>query len=115
MIIAISGCRNYNNYNTIKEYLDNNIKNIDNLIIHVGDAKGVDKLVIQYCKNNNIEYKIFYANWNKYGKPAGPIRNIEMIKNSQKLIAFPSEESKGTISSINIAKNLEIEYLIFNI
>ncbi len=88
---------------------------ISDLIIHVGDATGLDSLVIRYCQEHNLKYKIFKARWDLYGKSAGPKRNEELIKDSNVLIAFPSVESKGTIHAINFAKKLNIQVIIFNI
>ena len=31
--------------------------------------------IFQYAKENNIPYQIFKANWDFYGKSAGPLRN----------------------------------------
>lgn len=112
-MISISGSRYYNNYEYIKNVLTT--YNLNNKIINIGDAKGVDALVVKYCKENNIKYNIFYANWNKYGLKAGPIRNEELIKNTELLIAFPEKTSKGTISAINIAKKFNIKVDIYNI
>lgn len=113
MIASFSGSRDFTNY----EYVSNVIKHYLPYItkIHVGDAKGVDSLVVRFCSENNINYQIFKADWNKYGKGAGPIRNRELINGTSILIAFPSNNSKGTISAINIANELNINVHIYNI
>uniref|UniRef100_A0A6C0BCN4 Uncharacterized protein n=1 Tax=viral metagenome TaxID=1070528 RepID=A0A6C0BCN4_9ZZZZ len=114
MIISISGSRNYDNYDFIKYALDH--YKIEK--INVGDAKGVDSLVVRYCQEKEIPYEIFNVNWNpvdqitgvgSYDKAAGLKRNYEIIKGTELLIAFPSRYSNGTKHAINIAsKNFGI-------
>lgn len=67
----------------------NDIKKVENAIfisgfkvteVVSGNAKGVDRLGEEWSKNNGISIKKFPANWEKYGKSAGYIRNVEMAK-----------------------------------
>ena len=67
-----------------------------------------------------IDYplKIFPAEWDKYGKAAGPIRNEQMAKYASEadrgiLVAFPVGESKGTRNMIKLARQygLEVEVI----
>jgi hypothetical protein len=103
MKLAIVGSRSFNNYNLLKDTINkyDNIK----LIIN-NSAIGADKLAEQYTKEYNIETKIYLPDWNKYWKKAGPIRNELIIKDCDIVIAFWDGESRGTLSSINIAKTL---------
>lgn len=105
MIIAISGSRNFNDYNYISLVLDR-LVTIPDLKIHVGDANGVDTCVVNYCNINNVPYQKFVANWYKNGyldRSEGPRRNAEIIKDAQLLVAFPQGISKGTRGAIKQA------------
>ena len=75
-----------------------------------GNAKGVDRLGEIWAIKNKIPLKRFPADWNKYHKSAGYIRNEEMANNADALIAVWDGYSKGTEHMINIAKqkNLKI-------
>lgn len=106
MIIAISGSRSYNDYNTFCSIL-NNYKHIVTSF-QVGDATGVDSMTIRFCKENNIPYVSFKADWKLYGKGAGPIRNQSIINGSSLLIAIPTHDSKGTLDAIKKAEKLSI-------
>ena len=57
---------------------------------------------------------IFRPDWDRYGKAAGIIRNKDIVENSNMVIAFWDGKSKGTASSIELAKkmdkNLKIVY-----
>lgn len=112
-ILAISGSRHFSDYSYISNILSE--YDLSDCIIHVGDAKGVDSCVRNYCKEHNIPHKIFYADWHKFGNSAGPIRNQSMICDASHLIAFPSKDSKGTIHAIKYAESLGIYVEIYNI
>lgn len=72
-------------------------------VIH-GAAKGVDSLVGNWCEDKNIACTEFPAEWNKYRKAAGYIRNKQMLDEGKPdwVIAFPG--GKGTQMMINLAK-----------
>lgn len=59
---------------------------------------------------------IYFAEWNKYGKSAGPIRNKKMIDegNPDIVIAYHDdiENSKGTKNMITQAKDKGIKVQI---
>lgn len=50
-------------------------------ITHIiaGGAKGADTWASLFSNKFQIAYSEFPANWPKYGKIAGPIRNLQMI------------------------------------
>jgi hypothetical protein len=62
-----------------------------------------------------MNVKVFEADWKKYGKSAGPIRNSEMADYGDALIAFFNGESKGTLDMINKAKKKKMPITIINI
>jgi hypothetical protein len=77
--------------------------------VYVGDAKGVDAMAVRWCQENGITYRIFKAEWDLYGRGAGPERNGEMIMaGGQALIAFWDGTSKGTKNMIYQAKHHEL-------
>lgn len=67
-----------------------------------GGARGVDTLAEIYAKKNNIPITIFKADWDKYGRSAGVIRNYEMAKYCDVGIVIHN----GSNGSINMVKNL---------
>lgn len=104
--IIIAGGRDFNNYALLQEYVDKFLSTYpsDSIEIISGNAKGADKLGERYAKEHNLPVKLFPANWNKYGKRAGYLRNQEMADYANMLIAFWDRKSKGTNHMINIAK-----------
>jgi hypothetical protein len=68
-----------------------------------GMAPGVDTLAIQYATENNLPLAEFHADWKKFGKAAGPIRNRVMAEHGEALIAIWDGESRGTKNMIEEA------------
>jgi len=64
-----------------------------------GAAPGVDTWAIEKL---HYPYTVFNAQWDKYGKAAGPIRNGHMASYADALIALPG--GKGTANMIKQAR-----------
>lgn len=105
--VIIAGCRDYDNYDEAKPYIDfclSNIKEENNIIILSGCASGADAIGERYAKENGFEVKKYPADWKKYGRSAGPKRNKQMAEVCDCIICFWDEKSKGTKSMIEYAK-----------
>lgn len=108
--VIIAGGRDFNDYLTLKKYCDHVLQDKGEVIIVSGKANGADKLGEQYAKEKNYPIAEFPADWKTYGKSAGFIRNAEMAKYADALIAFWDGKSKGTKNMIDTAQkeNLSI-------
>ena len=60
-----------------------------------GCPTGGDNFAERIARAYGIPILIFPANWNKYGKSAGFIRNADIAKFSRALIACVSDDRKG--------------------
>lgn len=70
---------------------------------------GADGLTERYAAEFGYDFYPYPANWNKYGKAAGPIRNSEMIKTGAEVcIGFWDGKSKGTKDMMTKADNAGI-------
>jgi hypothetical protein len=71
-------------------------------IIH-GDQTGADEIALEWARARYQLHSGLPANWPKHGKPAGPIRNADMLNEFQPelVVAFPG--GKGTSSMKNLA------------
>ena len=65
-----------------------------------GMARGADAMGVKFATKHCVNLYEFPANWDKYGKRAGFIRNEEMAKFSDGLLAFWDGQSKGTLHMI---------------
>ena len=77
--------------------------NIEYSEIVSGCARGADTLGKKYANDHNIPVKKFPAEWNKYGRSAGYIRNTEMADYADILVAFWDGKSLGTKHMIDTA------------
>ena len=68
-----------------------------------GTAKGADAFGEAWARDCGIQILQFPANWKKFGKRAGPLRNEEMADNADGLIAIWDGKSRGTTSMLNLA------------
>lgn len=119
MKILISGSRYYSNYQKIFTFLKGKNKEYDNLVIVEGGARGADSLARKACKKLDIEFKEYRANWKKYGKAAGPIRNQKMLDDNVDvdLVAIFHEnlnKSKGTKDMMKRAEKENKKIVRFN-
>ena len=99
MILAVVGSRDFNDYTLLCTELDN----LKPSTIVSGEAPGTDTYAKRYAKENNLHYIGYPADWNKFGKSAGYIRNKDIVNACQYLIAFWDGKSNGTIDSIKTA------------
>lgn len=103
MIIAVTGGRNFWNRKLVWDTLDKLSSKFVNVKLHVGGASGVDTLAEKWAIARNVPFIRFDADWEKYGRSAGPMRNAEMIRGASMLLAFPG--GKGTENAKMIAYN----------
>jgi hypothetical protein len=78
-----------------------------------GTARGADTFGERWAEDNNISITRFPADWNKYGRRAGPIRNEEMANNAEGLVAVWDGKSRGTRSMIELALKYGLRVMIF--
>lgn len=105
--VIICGSRKFNNYELLKSTLEDYFKDgTSEVIIVSGHAKGADDLGEQYADWKKIPVEQYPADWDRYGKQAGMMRNLEMADVADECIAFIAKdaESKGTKNMISIMK-----------
>lgn len=107
--VIVAGGRDFSNYTMLKEAMEALLINIkDNIQIVCGMARGADTLGERYAKEKGYDIAYFPADWMKYGKSAGYIRNEQMAQNADALVAFWDGKSKGTNHMINLAKKYDL-------
>lgn len=66
---------------------------------------GADVLAEHVCRELGIETEVHYAEWDRYGHRAGPIRNRKMIDSDvEGVLAFWDGSSSGTGDTIHCAR-----------
>lgn len=127
MKVIIAGSRNYKDNKFIfseldkiltQEYFHEYGEDNGNILcdeIISGGARGVDTCSKHYAIYNKVKYREFKADWKTHGKSAGPIRNEEMAKEGDMLIAFWDGRSKGTKDMIDRAFKNKLKIYIIGI
>jgi len=109
--VIIAGCRNFDDYEMLKHYVDHILQNVaqrESIEIVSGGAKGADTLGERYATERGYKITRFLADWDKYGRGAGPKRNEQMGDYADALIAFWDGQSRGTKHMIEYAKKKAI-------
>jgi YspA, cpYpsA-related SLOG family len=114
MRILVCGGRNFDNSSLMSKTLKKYFNGPGDVLIH-GCAKGADQLaedVILFIYGSlgtipGIER--YPAEWSKYGKSAGPIRNKKMLDEGKPdlVIAFPG--NRGTANMVQQAKDAGVK------
>lgn len=122
--IIVAGGRDFDDFElvmgTLDAYIDQLWVDRGHLEIVSGRARGADRLGEQYADICGIRVACFEANWQKYGKVAGPMRNVEMADYASEdgytgvLIAFWDGESKGTEHMIKVAELKGLKVKVVN-
>ena len=115
--ILVCGGRHFEDYDLLKNILVKvlQLKKLTPKDVEIvsGHCKGADMLGEKWAEGNGANTKIFPADWVKYKKSAGPIRNKQMIDyitcfSDKLVVAFVSPNSKGTRNTISLAKKNNI-------
>lgn len=108
MKVIVAGSRDFSDYFLLEKHLDEIKTRYGITEIVSGTARGADKLGEIYAKLHDIPIKQFPADWNRYGKRAGYLRNKEMAEYADACICFWINGSKGTKMMIDLAKEYKI-------
>jgi len=116
--LIIAGSRSINSAQTVLKALnespwemgetDRNVYEI----IH-GGADGVDSIASEFCDRFDHAEVVFEPDWNEHGKAAGPIRNAEMAKEGDALLAVWDGESSGTRSMVEKALDEGLDIYVY--
>jgi hypothetical protein len=101
MKVAIVGSRDFPKMSLVREWMEKNLVNGD--IVISGGARGVDSMAEAVARQMKLATIIFKADWDTLGKRAGYLRNIDIVKEADKVVAFWDGTSKGTLSTIELA------------
>lgn len=108
MRLLVCGGRDYADKKVVYDIL----LNIQPTEICQGGATGADFLAKQFAEHWKVPCQEFKADWKKYGKAAGPIRNKQMLEefDPDMVVAFPG--GSGTQNMIKLATEAGKKVLI---
>lgn len=113
--VLVCGDRYWSNRERLYEYLDQHDEKFGPLYIIQGGARGADMMAGQWMKWKGRSGTRVDAQWKKYGRAAGPIRNRKMLEyNPDIVIAFHNNihVSKGTKDMLKAARQAGIPTIL---
>lgn len=126
--LIVAGSRDFDDYKIVKNVMEGYVNswismydcNRNDIEIISGGCRGVDLLGEKYAKEFNHPLKVFTAEWGKYGKAAGPIRNKIMAEYAAEyknafLIAFWDGLSNGTKNMVSQAEKYGLHIITYKI
>jgi hypothetical protein len=70
-----------------------------------GGAPGVDTWAVQVADDvMRFGCTIFRADWDRYGRSAGPRRNADIVRTADRVVAFWDGKSPGTFDTLRKAR-----------
>ena len=119
--LIIAGTRSFNDYELLRSilstlFMKHHCWTIDwNEEIVSGGAPGADTLAVRYATEANMPFKVFPADWKKYGRSAGQRRNRQMAEYADAAIVFWDGKSRGTQNMIQQMRELgkPVEVVIY--
>jgi hypothetical protein len=96
--VIIAGSRKFNDYQLLEKKMNKLLANYkpEEIEIISGGAFGADCWGEYYAGERGIKKRVFLADWNTYGRSAGPRRNEEMAKYGTHCAVFWDGMSYGT-------------------
>jgi hypothetical protein len=103
MRVLVYGGRDFTNQRLAFNALDLIHKEYGFTLVIDGMAKGADTLGFKWAQDKGLPSERYPAQWDKYGRAAGPIRNKQMLDEGKPdiAVAFP-----GGAGTSNMTKQL---------
>lgn len=102
--LIIAGTRTFTDYAKLCEVMATFVKEHPGQAITIisGTAQGADRLGEKWARENEVPVERHAAQWKRYERSAGFIRNRVMAATATHLIAFWDGKSKGTKHMIDL-------------
>lgn len=114
LTLVVTGGRDYHDRSLVRLTLDQMRVGCKRMLLVTGACPtGADEFARQWAFGlKDVEYEGVPADWDKYGRAAGPMRNRTMLEEHRPhfVVAFPG--NRGTKSCINIAKELGLQVVL---
>jgi len=111
--VIIAGSRTIKAPELVKECIKNSGFILTSIVC--GGAEGVDKIAENWAKENSIPCQVFLPDYSEYDRAAPIIRNIEMLKEGEALIAIWDGFSHGTKHMITRATKMGMPMKVWEV
>jgi len=114
MKLAVVGGRTFKDYSRLKIMLDMLIDGFGFTTIVSGGAIGADSLGDRYANERGLKKIIHLPNYDLHGRAEPIIRNRDIIKDCDYVLACWNKTSRGTANAIKLADEYKKEVLILH-
>lgn len=112
--LIVCGSRSYRDYDRLAADLDRLL--VDQLpavtIVTGACPSGADALAARYARERGLLLYEMPAQWDKWGKWAGPIRNRQMADYGHACVAYWDGRSRGTADMIRQAQAADLRTVV---
>ena len=112
MRVLVCGGRDFDDALTLGSWLGGIHKNNGPITLLIeGGARGADYMARKFAKWQGIPVKTFRADWGRYGKGAGHIRNKRMLDEGKPDLVVAFEGGRGTANMVEQAERAGVRVL----
>lgn len=116
MKLIVAGSRGFSDYDLLCDRLDYYLRDVSEPVeIVSGTAAGADRLGERYARERGYGLKLFPADWERYGKSAGYMRNIEMAKYGTHCVCFWDGVSPGTKLMVQACRDYGVKIRVVSV
>jgi hypothetical protein len=112
MRLLITGDRNWKDESSICSVIDMFAEIYPDLEVIHGGANGADSIAGDLAEFREIKVLVFRADWSKYGRAAGPIRNQQMLDEAKPNMVYAFhpdlKNSRGTLDMVKRARKANL-------
>jgi hypothetical protein len=113
--VLVCGGRDFGDREAVYGALDVLRAEHGSLVVIEGGATGVDRLALDWVRRGepsfppSAEHLSFPADWNRYGRAAGALRNIKMLKEGKPDLVLAFNGGRGTANMVQQATRAGVE------
>lgn len=111
MKTIIAGSRGITRYAYLLQAIE--LSGFDITEVVSGTCRGPDRMGERYAADKGLPIKRFPADWDRLGKSAGFVRNLEMAKYADACIVLWDGKSRGTKHMIDITDKQELDLMVY--
>lgn len=113
--LLITGSREWEDVDWIHRVLEEYVGSCDPVLVSGHCPSGADVICENFAYNMGWDVELHPADWDRYGKRAGYVRNYEMVREGADVcLAFIRNRSKGASHTARFAQEARIETRIFH-
>lgn len=113
MKLAVTGSRSFNDHAWLERCLLRSFRVGEIEAVITGGARGADALAARFARSHGIPLIVLEADWERWGRKAGPIRNTSIVFEADALAAFWDGVSPGTRDTIAKARRAGLRVEVY--